>query len=231
MFSKISIALVALLAVTIAGLPSYAEVLQGNVTKSGTTRLERPSGPPQSADGPPVAPSRLARPIVQKLQAEDSGIVDPSAFKPLQGQARQEDLRMGLAKPDQFDLPRGFDLGAERGSKELMLAWERWHKQFSQAIYERWSAVADEPGRATVRVTVTKDRQIMIAFLNSTGSRRFDNELRTVIEGLQGNPGLSFPSKSLRTQVSFEADYIAAHNVMPGYSWVKDDYEKVKQNY
>jgi hypothetical protein len=31
--------------------------------------------------------------------------------------------------------------------------------------------------------------------------------------------------------VSYEADYIAGHDVTPGYSWVHNDYEVVHQNY
>lgn len=213
-------------------LPARAEVLQGNISKEETiTRLSRPNlNAGANLDGaPPVAPPiRLSR--GPNLQAA-SPLVDTSAFRPLMGQAQQDTTRLGAIKPDDFKLPRGFDLGTERNSRELTLAWEKWHKQLSQVIYERWSSVADEPGRATVRVTVDKNRQIKVAFLNSDGSPRFDHKLRAIIEGLQGNPGLTFPTKSQRPVVSFEADYIAAHNVTPGFSWVKDDYEKVRENY
>jgi hypothetical protein len=224
---------IALVATVVSALPLKAEVLQGNITKSGTmTRLSRPAGNegPAMDGGPPLAPPRLSRPDTNYRAS--TGLVDTSAFKPnLSGAAREDDTRLGIVKNDDFQLPRGFDLGAERNSKELTLAWEKWHKQFSQAIYERWSAIADEPGRATVRVSVDRNRQIQIAFLNSSGSGRFDRKLRSVIESLNGNAGLTFPSKSQRPNVSFEADYIAAHNVTPGYSWVKNDYEKVRENY
>lgn len=229
----VSISLATIVATVLALLPAHAEVLQGSVTKTGIMmRLARPgSADMPGVDGPPLAPAiRLTRPTAN-LQSSP-GIVDTAAFKPaLSGQAREDELRLGVVKPDEFQLPRGFDLGAERGSRELTLAWEKWHKQFSQAIYDRWSSAADEPGRATVRVTVNKDRQVTVAFMNSNGSRRFDRKLESVIAGLSGNPGLTFPSKSQRSVVSFEADYIAAHNVTPGYSWVKDDYEKVRQHY
>ncbi len=229
-FLSISIALATVVSVAV---PANAEMLQGNISKDGMyTRLSRPAGAnvPSVDDGPPLAPPRLVRPV-ENYRAS-AGLVDTSAFKPaLSGNARQDEPRLGIVQKDDFKLPRGFDLGAERNSKELTLAWEKWHKQFSQAIYERWSSVADEPGRATVRVSVDRNRNIQIAFLNPSGSSRFDNKLRSVIESLNGNPGLTFPSKSQRPSVSFEADYIAAHNVTPGYSWVKNDYEKVRENY
>ena len=224
---------VALAAVVLSVVPAKAELLQGNISKDGMyTRLARPADAnvPAVDNGPPIAPPRLMRPA-DNYRAS-AGLVDTSAFKPtLNGNARQDDTRLGIVQKDDFKLPRGFDLGAERNSKELTLAWEKWHKQFSQAIYERWSSVADEPGRATVRVSVDRNRNIQIAFLNPSGSGRFDNKLRSVIESLNGNPGLTFPSKSQRPSVSFEADYIAATNVTPGYSWVKNDYEKVRENY
>ncbi len=223
-----------MIAVTLfSALPALAEVLQGNVSKQDTyTRLSRPSNAnvPSVMDGaPPTAPPRLQR-SAPTLQASTS-LVDTSAFKPLAGQAQEDAIRLGVVKTDDFNLPRGFDLGAERNSKELTLAWEKWHKQLSATIYERWSAIADEPGRATVRVSVDRNRNITVAFVNSDGSPRFDRKLRDVIQNLNGNPGLSFPTKSQRPMVSFEADYIAAHNVTPGYSWVKNDYEKVRENY
>ncbi|HMP51765.1 MAG TPA: hypothetical protein PKD05_09435, partial [Candidatus Melainabacteria bacterium] len=87
------------------------------------------------------------------------------------------------------------------------------------------------PGRSTLKVIVRRDRTIQVVLVNSDASSRFNRQLKDVIMSLQGNPGLSFPTKSQRSQVSFEADYIAARNVRPGYSWVKDDYETVRENY
>lgn len=52
-----------------------------------------------------------------------------------------------------------------------------------------------------------------------------------VVNSLDGNQGLSFPTGSNRQQVSFEADYIADSNVKGGYSWTKNDYETVQQHY
>jgi hypothetical protein len=152
-----------------------------------------------------------------------NGLVDASKF------ARpEENFRKGVAQSD--NIP-GFDLGVDKGSRELKLAWEQWHKQFSKAIYDNWSKVADEPGRATLRVQINRDRQVTIRVVSSTGSRRFDRVLIDTISALQGNPGLTFPSKSQRNVVAFEADYVVASNVDPGYSWVKDDYETVKSHY
>lgn len=212
---------------TAFSLPALADVLQGGVSKTGTMmlRLARPatSNIPLMEDTamPAVAPDRRLTSRATS-SAPLSGLVDTSKFRP------EANLKPGYAQSD--NIP-GFDLGADKGSRELKLAWEQWHKQFSKAIYDNWSKVADEPGRATLRVQVTRNRQVTIAVVSSTGSRRFDRVLIDTIQALQGNPGLTFPSKSQRNVVAFEADYMAASNVDPGYSWVKDDYETVKSSY
>ncbi len=206
------------------GPSAHAKILQGNVSKNDSVmRLSRPSDGdlPGNGEGPPVAPPR-------QLYGRNA-MVDNSGFNnPFKGQVAAEDK---IASPSDFSSPTNFDLGAEQNSRELKLAWERWHKQMSGAIYSRWQSVADEPGAATLRITVTRDRVITVTVLRASGSSRFDNKLLHVIDGLQGDPGLTFPSKSERRMVSFEADYVAARNVKPGFSWVKDDYETVRQNY
>jgi hypothetical protein len=160
--------------------------------------------------GSAVDSSAFAAPLTPRNSPLSSGVVDTNAF----------------AQP-----PKNFDIGTERGSKELVLAWEKWHHQLSQAIYERWQRVAQEQGKATIKVTVTRDRHIVAQVLSCHSSDEFQGEILAAISSLNLNPGLTFPSESQRQQVSFEADYIAGTNIRPGYSWKKDDYEKVKEDY
>jgi hypothetical protein len=63
-----------------------------------------------------------------------------------------------------------------------------------------------------------------------SGNPAFDQGLLDAIYSLNGNPGLSFPSQSQRQFVSVESDYVAGHNIAPGYSWVKNDYERVRED-
>ncbi len=157
-------------------------------------------------------------------------LVEPSAF--LQPQSPAAAPLGGMVDIGDFSkLPRNFDLGAERQSREMVLAWERWHHQLSQAIYERWGRIANRKGRATISVTITRYRHIIPRVLQSSGNPEFDSGVVEAIMSLDGNPGLSFPSKSQRQQVSFEADYIAGSTVQSGYSWVKNDYERVRENH
>ena len=216
-----------------AGEASAQKVLQGNISKVDTiTRLERPGNSTRVSNSsmPPLAPPvRLNRASQGNLVASN-GQFDVSTFKN-DFKLNASQGRLGIAKPDDFFAKNKFDLGADSNSRELRVAWERWHQQFSKAIYDTWSAVADEPGRTTLRVTVRRDRSIQIQLVNSDASGRFNRQLQDSIQSLSGNPGLTFPGKSQRQFVSFEADYIAARNVKPGYSWVKDDFETVRENF
>lgn len=215
--------------------PAMAQkVLQGRVEREDAiTRLQRPAGNLGGNQAGRVESTRLSR--AEPMEAPSfKGLVDANQFRqPLSGRASDGGApTLGLLKPNDFaNLPNKFDLGAERGSKEMVLAWERWHKQLSEAIYTRWSETADVPGRATVRLTVTKNLQVIPNVVSSSGSRRFDQGLLEAINSLNGNPGLNFPKKSLREKVEFETDYVAATDVKSGYSWVKNDFEKVTERY
>jgi hypothetical protein len=221
-----------LLFLLIAGpaVPARAsEVLQGEIQKDGELmRIQRPDA---TQNGSATDDLRIDR---MPQMAPQRGLVDANSFSsPLKGSAQQNGANLGLMKPGEFGtIPNSkFDLGAERGSREMVLAWERWHKQLSQAIYARWSQTASVPGSCTLRLTITRQRTIQVNVVRPSGNPIFDEGLMQAILSLNGNPGLSFPSQSQRQYVSLESDYVAGHNIDPGYSWVKDDYEKVHENY
>lgn len=206
-------------------LPVSADVLKGRVEQEDL-RLH-----PAGNGTPMAAPMRLARPSAAVASnALQGSAVDSSAFAPLMPGKVKQDALQGVAN-DFAVPPKNFDIGAERGSKEMVLAWERWHKQLSEAIYTRWQRRVRTPGKATIRVDVTRDRQIHAIILGTDGDSEFISSVMDAIEGLNGNPGLNFPAKSQRDRVSFEADYVAATNVNPGFSWVKNDYEKIRSDY
>ena len=207
--------------------------LQGNVRTDATnTRLSRPASSNAqpytlnaSQTAIPVAPPRL------KASAQSNGftgLVDTAQFASMPPQQAQPPLSGNVNATANRNK---FDIGAEANSRVLTLAWEAWHKQLSKEIYSRWQDVAFIRGRASMRVTVTKDRHVIAQILEPSGNARYDQALLDVVHSLEGNPGLTFPSGSQRQQVSFDADYIADSNVRGGYSWNKGDYEQVQQNY
>jgi hypothetical protein len=174
---------------------------------------------------------RISRPAQTPMFNRSQGTMD-SAQKPLAGRAQDSGNPLkGLLNDSDFmkGKPAAADLDEDK-SREMVLAWERWHKQLSGAIYERWSDVARYPGVATVKITVTKNNAITASILNSTGTPAFNSGLLASIESLDGNPGLTFPSGSRRQIVTYQADYVAGRNINPGYTWVKNDYERVREN-
>jgi hypothetical protein len=233
MLRKLVFAVLALLVLLPASSgAAFSKVLQGTVQEdSYLHRLNRPTEGTGTLQGGAESTTRIRRPTSDGLSG-GVGLVDTAAFAPLAGRAGAVGgpLKSGLVDSGAFSAPpKNFDLGAERESREMVLAWERWHKQLSSAIYQRWSERANSPGRATVRVTVTRDRHLTAEILSCDGGASFEAGLIDAMESLDGNVGLTFPAKSNRQKVHFEADYVAGRNVNPGYSWIKNDYEKVRE--
>lgn len=213
-------------ALLISTAPVMAQgTLQGGVQVNNQgLRLSRPASVQSGAtttDAIPVAPSRFAA----RAQTSGGGLVDTKLFAGTPGRDSLPATLAGQAANNKFDI------GAERGSKTLTLAWEAWHKQLCAEIYARWQEVAMVRGRATMKVTVTRDHRVTAQITDPSGKPAFDRILLRVISSMDGNPGLTFPSGSQRQQVSFEADYVADSNVRGGYSWTKNDYETVRENY
>jgi len=216
------------------GTQTQADVLKGGVEEEGSMRLQRPSNTQNGSAA--EEPLRIQRPMPAPPinNAPMRGLVDTSAFNnPLKGKADDDDAKLGLLRPAEFGrIPNSkFDLGTERNSRELTLAWEAWHRQLSGEIYKRWQEVATLPGEATLRITVSRNHFLTPVMMHSSGNPEFDRVLVQTVLSLNGDPGLTFPAKSERQSVTFEADYVAATDIKPGFSWVKNDYEKIRHDY
>lgn len=200
---------------------AVAQTLEGRV-ESEDFRIHKPAN------------NRIGREQPMQPTLDRAPVVDGNAFAsaPLAGKVDDGQLKSSAVQSDDFArLPKGFDIGADKGSRELVLAWEKWHKQLAAAIYNVWNQRANSPGRAVMKITVWRNREIRAEFMNCSGDSSFRRSITTVFDDINGNPGLTFPSKSERQQVSFEAEYIAGTNVNPGYSWLKGDYEKINKDY
>jgi tetratricopeptide (TPR) repeat protein len=111
--------------------------------------------------------------------------------------------------------PTGFDIGADRSSQELVLAWKKWLKQLSGAIYQAWNGRARSPGKAVLRITVSRNRVLVPEIISCTGDSIFRSSILSVFSDLNGNPGLTFPANSERQNVSFQASYSAGLGLNP----------------
>lgn len=203
--------------------PVFSQALQGRI-ETEDYRLHHAR---------PAEPTRIQRGIPQQAQP-DNGPVDLNAFaEPLQGRAdnSNSNLKGAVQSEDFARLPKGFDIGADKGSKELVLAWEKWHKQLAGAIYQIWNGRANAAGRAVLRVTVYRNKTIIPEIITCSPNPDFRRSIMSVFADINGNPGLTFPAKSERDKVSFEAEYIAGSHVDPGFSWLKGDVEHIKKDY
>lgn len=192
-------------------LPLRAEVLQGGVEEE-SYRLAHPEGKKDKGTGANADPLRLARAAAD--EDDDADLAKPQAA-PLQGIL------------DDFE-PNAFDLGAERDSREMVLAWERWHHQFSAVLWQRWYAVNRYRGRVQIKITVTRDLHITVECLKRRGCLEFENTILGVVNSMDRNPGLTFPTNSQRQSVTFITN-LTAGNVPASYTWDKSDFETVRK--
>jgi hypothetical protein len=119
-----------------------------------------------------------------------------------------------------------FDLEAESNSRELMLAWDLWHKQLSQAIYKRVPLIAI--GGCAYQLTITKNHHIAIKILQTVGSPLVRDEVIRAAQSLDGNEGLSFPAGSRRQVANDYLTILCGPNVRPGFDWQHGDVEKIR---
>ncbi len=223
----VALGLLALSSFAMCPPATEAQALQGGV-REDDFRIRRNGGgasPNNNADHS----MRLQRP--HAATANESPVNDLAFSDPLQGSADTSQQKPLVESAEFANLPKGFDIGAEKNSREMVLAWERWHKQFAGAVYSMWNRRAKTPGRALVRITVYRNRVLVPEIISLRGGPEYRRTIMSVFEDLNGNPGLTFPAKSQRDKVTFEAQYIADTDVDPGYSWLKGDVEHVREDH
>jgi hypothetical protein len=187
--------------------------LKGTVeeNEAAATRLHRFELSKQSDDDKQPAtrihPHRLTKPDAQTNP--QLAQLDPQSFN-----TRQHD---------------DYDLEAESNSRELMLAWELWHKQLTKAVYERTPPIGT--GWCAYRIKVTHDNRLTIDILKSGGNPAISAHLVAGAMSLDGNIGLSFPEGS-RRQAAYDSHiYMSGPNITPGYNWDKNDFEKIHETW
>lgn len=122
-----------------------------------------------------------------------------------------------------------FDLETEANSRVLSLAWERWHKQLSQALYDRGRPRAT--GVCSFVVTVARGQHVTVKILDSAGSPLVTEDLVQTVMSLEGDPGLIFPRGSKRLMVHDSLVYMSGRRISGGYDWVRNDFENIRQDY
>lgn len=134
----------------------------------------------------------------------------------------------------------GSEMGVDGENKELVIAWERWHKAVAAAIYSRWRTYGTIPGEEKVKMTFTRKGEIGAEFPDRNAfseiydedeqdRKAFEENVSRTLRSLNHDPVLAFPEKSQRQKVVLQSLFYSHWGHGPsGYSWKRGDYEHVK---
>lgn len=223
---------------TLSVLPAFSNtkpLIKGRVVREdaseGQAAPMEDAAPSDAVTIPERRPRRLKR---ANPDSESSGGGD-SIVKIDDFVAQPQKAKRGPVESYSADMnPTGiFDLGADANSRELVLAWEKWHKQFSGTAYHRTCRRLtyhnNVTGSATCRITVMRDLNIDVEVTNVTGGPQIAQCYLDAVRSMIGNPGITFPNGSSRDQVTFEYTFLQSPFVRPGYDWKHNDYERVRE--
>ncbi len=95
--------------------------------------------------------------------------------------------------------------------------WDIWYRQVSNALYKNWRNREREPGTATLRITVNKNRTIRAELIRcNTKSAGFKKNLMDAVASLNGSATLTFPNMSRRSVVVFDSEFNSALGATSG---------------
>lgn len=238
--------------VLILALPAAADegkdILKGHVSASdGRKRLARPEqAQPQATAASEDGHGSAAGQALSGYNAPVDAQVQKGGVE--QGIHLEPDAFVIGAKSGDLGLP-GKRLSGQADSADMMIAWEHWHKQLGEAIQRKWAETKSVFGIAKVTMTVTKQGEISVvirsvsippSYLDGVSieirddvEQEMKEELAAVVKdtfaSLNGNVLLAFPKGSERTQVQEKVTLQHAKDEgADGYTWQKDDYERVK---
>jgi hypothetical protein len=234
------IALLAVCLIAIWPVHGWAsdDLLKGKVQENGkAVRLARPKDPPPLV---PLTPALV-------------GTEKPPAKPPISLGVNTNDFVFSFSPqvPKTADVKGGKAdgkvLDGDAENKELVIAWEKWHKRVSGEIYKNWEVNGTLPGEARVLMLVTREGGIdvrvenvqipedFLAMMHETGgfteaelSEEFRQKVEDSVLPLVNSEVVAFPEGSQRQQVKLNATFKARnHAGQSGYTWRHDDYERV----
>ncbi len=239
-------------------LPVFARVLEGNVNEQdfihpgnqGAPSLNRNEinrqGDPFGGGGggadanqqfdpsPGLFQIPTTQPLVKKGplngNAQDSG--GAPSFQMMQGTPAAAQ-QFG---PRQSTVEQSGNARDPDNSREMQLAWDQWHKNVAQAIYQRFMPLSNkffehgEPLAAIVYYSVTRDGQVTNAHLTQKSQNVIYNTLvLTVVNSLSGNNVLAFPPGSRRMSVDKSGTFMVNYGGPEGFKFTTGDRETVPQ--
>jgi hypothetical protein len=241
----------------LGGLASDAKVLNGSVRaqdmlqKNGMNRNDISHGTdpfggggqinpldqtidaaPCSFGVPTIAPAPPPRQLHLNAQADDPQNADLGAgsavpdTNPGVGQAENaypNQLALAAPPPDPDQ------------SQEMLLAWDRWHKNLASAIYQRYTSTNalfsnGPPLMVTVAYCVNRNGQITnTRFTQKSANPLFNIACMGIVSSLNGNLNvLTFPAGSRRMAVDKAAEF-EVNTGNEGFKHTIHDNERIQQ--
>ena len=113
---------------------------------------------------------------------------------------------------------------------EQNILWDAWYQRISQELYRNWKGRGNEPGIATLRITILRGRKIEAQIVKTNNhSASFKKGLMDAVATLSGSAVLDFPSMSQKQIVSFDSAFTASTSTANGAtSERKGDIEQVR---
>ena len=114
--------------------------------------------------------------------------------------------------------------------EEKNVPWDDWYQKVSGALYQKWQVRGQEPGEATLSITVHRQRKVEATLLRSSNpSSSFKQNLLSAVTALNNSPVLEFPANSLKQVVHFNSVFSAGTDTAAGaYSERGGEYEHIR---
>lgn len=99
---------------------------------------------------------------------------------------------------------------------EQNISWDQWYQNVSSALYGNWRR-GEQPGDATLRITVARGRRIDAQILKcNNSSPGFRQSLLAAVSSLNQSAVLDFPAGSPKQTVNFDSAFSAGLNTTSG---------------
>lgn len=200
-------------------------------------RPVKPAGLPlPSAAKHPLLPKAELDALSRQSENSLSSMIDSNDF--MLGVRPEEFARQAISDDKAGAVTKDGELS--ESDRELIIAWESWHKAVSAAIYRRWRIFGTVAGEAKVKLVVSREGDIsskLISYdydagddLDIFGSKElFEANVVETLKSLNHDSVLVFPVKSKRQEVVLNTRFASHMGLgLSGYSWKRGDVERVQ---
>jgi hypothetical protein len=208
-------------------IPHGGDPFAGNVQQDQPLQIDAPQAAFAMPSNQPPPPTKMF-----PLSAQDEGQQQQPNFQTQQAQPQnqpqQQPMQQGNAQTS------GDPNDPDGNSQALQLAWDTWHHNVAQAVYQRYTNFSNmafshsPPMSVSVSYTVTRDCQVQnIMLTQKSPNFLFNTLILTVIKSLNGDSALlTFPQGSRRMSVEKSGTF-SVNNGIEGFKYLTGDKETI----